>query len=457
MVLIVVSLLGFTRHAQSQVMPPIWSNFCYSPWNSPVQGGTSVTAYSSATPAAACTSVSETRTCNGGSLSGSFTFQTCVDGCTAQGISWNTNCTGISSALSNGGSSSVTNNAGGYTGSVTVTCNSGTLHQSGASCSSSTHYMYVINKSSNNVTVINSTTNLVSSTIAVGAGPSKGVLLGTKVYITNTTGNSVSVIDTSTNSVTSTIAVGSAPNGICSSGAYLFVSNNTSNNVSVINPATNAVVSAIAVGSKPYPVACNNGYVYVPNYNSGTTSVINSSSLSVVATIAVGINPADASVVGNQVYVTGGGHTSVIDATSNTLTTTIPNSAYRAIQVGSTNYGYSTGPKALYAIDATTNTIIATITTSSFITNPVYAGGKIYGTINSGLNPGGYYIVDPTLNILLSTVSIPNTSQYAIAHGTYYYIVNSYSNAITVMDMTTNTVAATLAVGAFPLWIIDGP
>src|SRR6516165_8918255 len=63
---------------------------------------------------------------------------------------------------------------------------------------------------SNNVTVINTITNKVVTTIEVGLAPS-GVAVapdGTKVYVANETVNgTVSVIDTATNAVSATIAV----------------------------------------------------------------------------------------------------------------------------------------------------------------------------------------------------------------------------------------------------------
>lgn len=72
----------------------------------------------------------------------------CVDAsgsCSAQSVSWLTNCNGTAPLLSNGASSAVSNTNGGYSGSVTVLCSSGSLVQqavpaptctSTASCSS---------------------------------------------------------------------------------------------------------------------------------------------------------------------------------------------------------------------------------------------------------------------------------------------------------------------------------
>ncbi len=124
--------------ADAQTKPFAIGNrlLCTLPWGGSLSSGGSTTAYSSTTPAANCSTVSETRTCTGSTLSGSFTNQSCTNGCVAQTANWSS-CSGSVSALSHGANTTVTNTNGGYTGSVTVTCNMGTLGQSGASCNSS--------------------------------------------------------------------------------------------------------------------------------------------------------------------------------------------------------------------------------------------------------------------------------------------------------------------------------
>ncbi|MFA5161753.1 MAG: hypothetical protein WC421_05865 [Elusimicrobiales bacterium] len=55
-------------------------------------------------------------------------------GCSSQTVNWSPGCSGTAGALSHGGSTSVTNTAGGHTGSVSVSCYNGTLNQSSPSC-----------------------------------------------------------------------------------------------------------------------------------------------------------------------------------------------------------------------------------------------------------------------------------------------------------------------------------
>jgi len=72
-------------------------------------------------------------------------------------------------------------------------------------------------------------------------------------YISNYNSNNVSVIDTATNTVAATVAVGANPFGVAvnPAGTFAYVANANSNNVSVINTATNAVVATVPVGASP--------------------------------------------------------------------------------------------------------------------------------------------------------------------------------------------------------------
>ena len=113
---------------------------------------------------------------------------------------------------------------------------------------------YIPNYVSDNVSVINTATNAVVATIAVGKKP-YGVSTspdGSRVYVANPGSNYLSVINTATNTVVATIAVGNFPIGVSTSpdGSRVYVANYQSHNVSVINTATNAVAN-IGVGTRP--------------------------------------------------------------------------------------------------------------------------------------------------------------------------------------------------------------
>src|SRR5215471_10814327 len=135
-------------------------------------------------------------------------------------------------------------------------------------------------------------------------------------YITNqgvypNFSNSVTVIDTTTNKVVTTVDVGLAPAGVAVTpdGSKVYVANRAvSGTVSVIDTATNAVSATIAVGSNPVGVAVNpdGSKVYVANQSRhSTVSVIDTSTSSVSTTIDVGPTPFGVAVTpdGSKVYV----------------------------------------------------------------------------------------------------------------------------------------------------------
>ncbi|GAA2790544.1 beta-propeller fold lactonase family protein [Mycolicibacterium pallens] len=101
---------------------------------------------------------------------------------------------------------------------------------------------------------------------------------GSHVYVANSTDGSVSVVDASTDAVTGTIPVGAGPEqmAISPDGTRLYVTNGGSNTVSVINTSTNTVVNTVPVGTRPQGIAVSpdGSHVYVANSGSNTVSVI---------------------------------------------------------------------------------------------------------------------------------------------------------------------------------------
>ncbi|PEA03409.1 YncE family protein, partial [Bacillus cereus] len=78
------------------------------------------------------------------------------------------------------------------------------------------NFAYVANRFSDNVSVINTNTNMVMTNVPVGGGP-RGVAItpnGNFAYVTNQFSGNVSVINTNTNMVMTNVPVGNRPFGI---------------------------------------------------------------------------------------------------------------------------------------------------------------------------------------------------------------------------------------------------
>jgi YVTN family beta-propeller protein len=122
--------------------------------------------------------------------------------------------------------------------------------------------LYVTNRDSNTVAVINTSNLTRVATIPVGSQP-RGVKVtpnGSFVYVANQGTNTVSVINTTTNLVTTTITVGQNPAGlaITAAGDVVYVANSGSDTVSLISTATNTVTNTISVGDTPIHIALRN-------------------------------------------------------------------------------------------------------------------------------------------------------------------------------------------------------
>lgn len=266
--------------------------------------------------------------------------------------------------------------------------------------------VYAMNQGAGTVSVINTDTNTVTSTLTVGNTPIYAVLVGDRVYVKNN-GNNVSVINTNNDTV-STISVFGAPYGIAAVGNKVYVSRSSSDIVAVINSATNTVVTNIAVGDGPRNFAVVGTKVYVNNSNNDTVSVINSLTNSVITTITSVANAPTSIIfpVGEKLYV------SDID----------------------------TGTVAV--IDTNTDTVIDTITIGDQPSEFAFAyGTKLYIGDPSVSN---IYVIETTTDTLDSTI-VALDGFYSYVLGNRAYVSNYGSDSITVIDLDTDTIVDTIS------------
>lgn len=208
---------------------------------------------------------------------------------------------------------------------------------------SSAGMVYVVNRDSDELTVLRADDNSIAATIPVGDFPLKVAVnpATNRVYVVNNASNSVTVIDGATNSVVATIPVLNSPVAIAvnPSTNKTYVANNFSGQVSVIN-AANAVTN-VQVGGSPSSLAINQttNRIYVTNETDHTVSAINGANDSVVATIptgqlphAIAINP-----VTNKIYVAvSESGVTVIDGANNSTATVATELQPSAIAVNAT-------------------------------------------------------------------------------------------------------------------------
>jgi YVTN family beta-propeller protein len=99
--------------------------------------------------------------------------------------------------------------------------------------------LYVVCQDSDELRVVDPTSNKIAAIIPVGRSP-RGIALspdGSRIYVTNSTDDTVSIIDATTNKVTRVLSTGFEPTGLVTddTGKTLYVANRLSNDISVID------------------------------------------------------------------------------------------------------------------------------------------------------------------------------------------------------------------------------
>ncbi|MCT7656845.1 Ig-like domain-containing protein [Mycobacterium deserti] len=161
-----------------------------------------------------------------------------------------------------------------------------------------------------------------------GLGDAHAVAVaGTRAYVTNKAAGTVTVIDTVTNTVIKTLAVGAKPDGIVvkPDGTQIYVISSESNTVTAVNTATGAVVKTLTV-TKPSAVAISPSgqTLYVTSLDAGTLVKIPTAFWNMVSVkLPAGSRPTDIlmSPDAANIYVvsanaTSGGNISMIGAAS---------------------------------------------------------------------------------------------------------------------------------------------
>jgi YVTN family beta-propeller protein len=292
--------------------------------------------------------------------------------------------------------------------------------------------VYVANSGSDTVSVIDADTNAVIATIPVGDRPTGVLAVGSRVYVTNQASNTVSVIDVATNSVIDTVAVGVRPGGldVDAYGDEVWVANEGSNTVSVIDiaidftvptPATNDVVATVPVGIGPHGLtfSAHGEQIYVTS-QPDTVTVVDDYDHDVAATVPVGHTPADIEAppqFNDRVYVTNqsSNSVSVINRASDTVVKTIPVGADPSGLVSDVFTG------RLFVANKGSNTI-----------SVIAMGTDTVADTWSAVHPHE-----------LAVSVLGNNRMYATGMG-------GAGGVVTVLDLTTGAVVATVPVGDFP-------
>jgi gliding motility-associated-like protein len=287
---------------------------------------------------------------------------------TASGYTWSNNTPGIGLPASGTGNIAAFTAVNTGTTPITATITATPVQAA---------YAYVPNYV-RNVNVINVLTGDLLGTISAGNSPESVAISqdGRHVYICNSNSDDISVVDGTTNTVTTLIPTGfgSQPYYIALSpdGNTLYAACSAFGTVLVISTATNKVISTINVGINPVCItpSPDGQKLYVTNLNSETISVISTSNYVVTKTISLGVTAYATTISpdGSRLYVAVYGSSSevlVIDTSTGNVIASIPVAmSAQSIVItpdGSKVYVTDSNANAVTVISTATNSIITTI------------------------------------------------------------------------------------------------
>jgi len=280
--------------------------------------------------------------------------------------------------------------------------------------------LYVTNSGSDCVTVIDRQQDRVVATIAVDQSP-MGIVAspnGDKIYVANSGSNNISVIDTGLNRVINTIAnFGYSPAELALSGDGLtiYATNPNSDNISVIDTLSNIVTSSIYVGNNPADIVVDQDRrkVYVANKASNSVSIVDVNTSTVENTVTVGFNPTGMAIHQDKLYVTntGSNSISVIDIPSYSVTKTI-----------------SLSQKPMWLV--------------SGLSSRIYVSGA----------DNEVSFIYPSMDMTTRNISVGDLpSQMAVdSLRRKLYVVNTMSEDLSVIDITTKLLKTVIQVGSRP-------
>jgi YVTN family beta-propeller protein len=337
--------------------------------------------------------------------------------------------------------------------------------------------LFVTNRYSNNVAVIDSSTNQVLTEILVGSFPIRVAMTPNKLkaFVSNAKSSNVSVIDTVARTNIATIPVSRVPgeSAVTPDGGRLFVVHQGGHHqlcpVDVIDTTTNQIITTVNLPGtwlKDILFTPDGRSAYVANQSVGEVDVIDTATYQQTnIPTAAGSRRLCISPTGDRVYCANydGNSVSVINTATKQLIATIPvGQRPRAIAI-------TPNGKEVYTADVISGTVSVINTTSL----------SVIATIPTGQYPWELVITADGTKAFVSntysdTVSVINTATHAVlatipaGHGpfisqitpdqTKLYVSDTRSTTVTVINISSLTVAATIAnVGMQPFDMTFGP
>jgi YVTN family beta-propeller protein len=272
------------------------------------------------------------------------------------------------------------------TGTVVATASTGSGPY-GAAYDTANHRMYVVNRDSNNITIlngtaVNATIGLLSYSFPAGIAYDP---VDETVYVAEFGTSLVAVIHNQT--IVANVTVGPEPIGVAydAQDGFVYVADSGSGEVTVINGTT--AMGSVDVGRAPGGITYDpvDGYIDVANSYDNTTSVISGTIL--IHAIRTGWTPEGLvfDPTNDLLYVTNSGN--------DTVTVYVGWTKIATLHVGSVPWGMGYDPANgfVYVADSNANTI--TILNGTHVVGNIGVGGAPYAVAYDP-DSGSMYAVD---------------------------------------------------------------
>ena len=286
-----------------------------------------------------------------------------------------------------------------------------------------------------------------------------------RIFVSNEKGDSVSVIDTQTNQVIKTIAVGKRPRGVglAPDGSAVYVAISGENHIAVIDPNSLEVKGQFPSGDDPEAFAVHkNGNIYVSNENDAKASVYDPHTGKLIAEIEVGIEPEGVAISpdGTRAIVTS-------ESTNMLHIIAIPeHTVINSILVGARprSATFSADGKLAYAtseiggevkkVDVASGAILGKMALSDDQAKPkdivVSRDGKRLYVAGGRANR--VFVLDANSLDIITSVAV-GKRVWGLAQsrdGNRLYTTDGADNQVSVIDTKRNSVVAKIAVGEAP-------
>jgi|ERR1041385_6415075 YVTN family beta-propeller protein len=340
--------------------------------------------------------------------------------------------------------------------------------------------LFVPARYSNEVAVINTSTNQVLTQIPVGNFPIRIAMTPDrlKAFVSDAMSGSISVLDTVARTNTATIPVARVPgeSAITPDGRRLFVLHQHGTGipnqcpVEVIDTATNVIITTVIIPghwAKDILFTPDGRFAYIANFSNNTVDIIDTTTYQVTS-IPVGGGPRRLCIspAADRVYVTNynTGSVSAIDTATQQLIATIPvGLSPEGIAItpnGQEVYSGNLRTDDVSVINTTTLTVVATIHTGDRPQRVVFSNDGSEAFVTNAGTSNNVSVINTATHAVINTLPVGNNPFVMLVSqdGTKVYVTNSGDTTISVIDVPSLTVSATIAnVGSAPFDLAFGP